>query len=152
MRLILLIAVLASGTVIGQVESKLLFPKRSMQASVNALGGYSVNYAFKFFEFERRYYRTGYMRLALGQEWGTGFDALYAGALLTQFYGKGNNHLEWGLGVAVAMKYASFSPYNLLAFPAFTSGYRYQNPNKKFIWKTGIGFPEVAYASFGWGF
>lgn len=82
----------------------------------------------------------------------------------TGLSGAGNNHFELGLGIAVIFdKYnhdfairnnPSTDPApplsnNLFLFPNITVGYRRQKPNERFLFRTGIGWPEMIYLGFG---
>lgn len=37
-------------------------------------------------------------------------------------------------------------------FPSFNIGYRYQKPLKRFVFRGGVGFPEMLYSSVGFSF
>ncbi len=63
-------------------------------------------------------------------------------------FGRRNSHLEMGLGPMLLVdSYDKARDY----FPAINLGYRYQNPEKPFIFRTGFG-TEGLYLSFGSAF
>tara|TARA_B100001059_G_C17828859_1_gene583267 strand:+ start:1488 stop:2003 length:516 start_codon:yes stop_codon:yes gene_type:complete len=74
-----------------------------------------------------------------------------------------NNHFEANLGAGLANvideSYSGFygtggsSASNYTAiYPVGNIGYRFQEPNKNFVFRTGIGFPELLYIGFGVAF
>jgi hypothetical protein len=74
-----------------------------------------------------------------------------------------NNHFEANLGAGLANvideSYSGFygtggsSASNYTAiYPVGNIGYRFQAPNKNFVFRTGIGFPELLYVGFGVAF
>lgn len=104
----------------------------------------------------------GGIDVALGE--GIGYH-IHSG--FTGLSGSGKNHFELGLGIAAIFdKYnhdfairntSSTEPApplsnNLFIFPNITVGFRRQKPNKQFLFRTGIGWPEMAYFGFGYRF
>lgn len=71
-------------------------------------------------------------------------------ATYTSLTGKGSNHLEVGLGAMYA-EYTEEEAEAIL-LPAGNLGYRFQKPDGRFIFRTGVGFPEAIYISFGFSF
>lgn len=63
--------------------------------------------------------------------------------------GTGNNHFELGIGAAFWQYLTTDDKFVL---PSLNLGYRYKKPDGKFIFRTGGGFPESAYVSFGYCF
>ncbi len=83
------------------------------------------------------------------------FQSLTIG-LLT---GKRNNHFELFAGAALNQHSPSSSPGDTFQekssigiFPAGNIGYRFQKPGGWFIFRTGIGFPDLGYLGFGVAF
>lgn len=83
--------------------------------------------------------------------------------------GQKNHHIEYSLGAVSMYDKAGYdsglSNYNggyysskptkaeytdLMLYAAL--GYRYQKPGSGFLFRTGFGFPEMFYMSFGYGF
>lgn len=83
------------------------------------------------------------------------------GGLLTGYNKR--NHFEanigGGLANVVEEAYSGFygsggssgSNYRAI-YPAANIGYRFQAPNENFVFRTGIGFPELLYVGFGVAF
>ncbi len=74
---------------------------------------------------------------------------------LTTLTGQKNAHLELHLGFTILSE-AAFSPINYFNYkkssPTGNVGFRYQKPNGKFIFRTGISHPDYLYLSFGSAF
>ena len=67
---------------------------------------------------------------------------------------KKRNHFEASLGLGwdqVQYESASGSGYNAY-FPAVNIGYRFQKPNESFVFRSGVGLPELIYFGFGLAF
>lgn len=79
-------------------------------------------------------------------EWS--FDPEYGGpSVIAQYgllFGPRAHHFELGLGLS----YDSF----LMRPFSFTTGYRFQRPNKSLVLRAGLSFPEGAYLGFGIAF
>jgi len=63
--------------------------------------------------------------------------------------GAENNHFELGVGATYMHFLTTSGKY---VAPAPNIGYRYQKPDGKFVFRTGVGFPELLYMSFGYAF
>jgi len=63
--------------------------------------------------------------------------------------GAGNQHFEWGLG---ASYYQELSGDEWLVLPAGYIAYRYQKPQGRLIFRSGIGFPDGLFLCFGYAF
>ena len=64
------------------------------------------------------------------------------------------NHFEVNLGLGwdqVQYPNASGSGYNRY-IPALNIGYRFQKPNESFVFRCGVGLPELIYFGFGLAF
>lgn len=82
--------------------------------------------------------------------------------------GRKNSHLELGIGIAALVNNYEYDysyqnyvrgsepkPKKLdywWILPAATIGYRYQKPGEAFVFRTGVGFPDGVYISFGGAF
>ena len=62
--------------------------------------------------------------------------------------GNKSRHFEAALGVT----YITSDQNDGFIAPAVSVGFRHQKPNKGFIFRTGIGYPDGIYVSFGIGF
>jgi len=73
---------------------------------------------------------------------------------LTALTGSKNRHLELSIGTAILFgSYKLNDPYNPISLtPAGALGYRFQSPKKHFVFRMGVGFPEVIYLSLGFSF
>ncbi len=89
-----------------------------------------------------------------GFRFGAGVFRSYKGSgkaalvTFTALSGSENNHFEFGIGAT----YMHFDDDKDIVAPAGNAGYRFQKPNGKFIFRTGMGFPEAVYASLGFCF
>ena len=84
--------------------------------------------------------------------WGTYDDyGLVVFSMLSSLTGERNHHFEFGIGGAY-LSYAEFS-YNYNTgnkiLPAANVGYRFQKPERNFLFRTGIGFPDAIYIGVG---
>ena len=83
------------------------------------------------------------------------------GGLLTGYDKRNHFEANIGLGLAnvVEEAYSGFygsggssgSNYRAI-YPVGNIGYRFQVPNKNFVFRTGVGFPELLYVGFGVAF
>lgn len=71
-------------------------------------------------------------------------------ATLTNLRGKGKNKFEMSFGGVFINEEHSFSKHFVSV--CLTAGYRYQNPESQFMFRTGIGTPEGIYAGIGYQF
>jgi hypothetical protein len=89
----------------------------------------------------------------------TGLDIGYAGLFflgawyylnfeLTGLTGSGKNHFEFSLGVCGFYERGGYSEENYI-LPSGSIGYRFQKPNRRFFFRTGVGFPDALYISVG---
>lgn len=61
------------------------------------------------------------------------------------------HHFEVNAGPGLAV-YIDGSPYESNFILGFNIGYRNQKPDSPIVFRTGIGFPECLYVSFGYSF
>jgi hypothetical protein len=109
------------------------------------------------------------VRLSIGsiKEWGDG-RGINSSANIFTFFGKKSHHLEIGAGLIYTFP-ESFEESELglqPLLPSFTLSYRYQKPLSEilhfdsldwtpmntFVFRAGIGFPEVIHLSLGYCF
>lgn len=83
----------------------------------------------------------------------------YQSLTIGMLTGKRNSHFELYAGAAFNQYKPSSSPGNTLKekssigiFPAGNIGYRFQKPDGWFIFRTGIGFPDLAFLGVGVAF
>jgi len=63
---------------------------------------------------------------------------------LSTLAGNKNSYLEISLGASL---FGDYNYYHI--YPAATIGYCYQKPNGRYVFRTGNGWPELFYLSFG---
>lgn len=130
-------------------ESVAFYKKNQIHGSLGTMvAGFTANAFYdrilsenpisKFSTFARVGYQGNAILLA-----GAGHAYIAELGLIT---GKHTAHFEAALGVTyIKIDEAVFSP-------AFSIGYRGQKPNSKFMFRTGIGFPELLYIGIGMAF
>jgi hypothetical protein len=92
------------------------------------------------------------MRLSYGSYTNLGEDGNAAIICSEIIFGENKRHFETDLGVAINRVHVSQGkpmPRNL---PCVNICYRFQQKNKPFLFKTGIGFPEGAFVCIGFAF
>ena len=110
-------------------------------------GHITVNYEYMFAQRPDKAFKYRGVRV------GSGMYQYFADASLNTIIsymcltGTENKHFELGLGVSY-MHFTTLERRYIA--PAPNAGYRYQKPDGKFIFRTGIGFPELLYVSFGY--
>ena len=112
---------------------------------LNAMANYEIMLAKR----PDKIFKTRGLRIGAGiwEIWeDAGWTCMVSYTCLT---GAGNNHFELGIGAAFWQYLTLDHKY---VIPALNLGYRYQKPDGKFIFRTGGGFPESAYLSFGYCF
>lgn len=125
--------------------------KHSIQGSVGTLGiifSAIGSYEFIFWQHKRTHLatfaRAGYggYAILLGS---TGSLVLAEGGILT---GVNKSHFE----AAIGMSYFMEKEDNRYLTPAVSFGYRLQKPGGRFIFRTGLGYPEALYVGLGVSF
>jgi hypothetical protein len=85
-------------------------------------------------------------------DWGGGHGTHLIGGI-TALTGSRASHFEVNLGVAsFRSKNNTEEVVEKDVFPAAALGYRFQKPGDNLVFRTGIGFPERLYLSFGFCF
>ena len=130
-------------------ESQNLYKKNTFHGSVGTLLiGFTANIFYdrilsengngkKFSTFVRFGYQENVILFSQGRAF------ILEGGMLT---GRNFGHFESALGVAYLQS------ENDVIRPAFSVGFRGQKPNGSFMFRTGIGFPELLYFGIGLGF
>lgn len=127
-------------------KSSLYFSLGMFPIYVSAMG----NYEIMFTQRPSSFFKTSGVRVGGGLMAFWESSGWFAMATYTSLTGKGNNHLEVGLGAM----YAEYTDEEAESFvlPAGNVGYRFQKPRGRFIFRTGVGFPEAIYISLGFSF
>jgi len=114
-----------------------------MWAAVN------INYERMVYHNQNWFFNSFYAKLGGGyfETWGYSGPNFNGG--LTVLSGKKNSHLEIDGGIAVII-----DDWNgdVDVYPGGALGYRFQKPGGHFVFRTGIGYPESFYLSFGVAF
>ncbi len=127
-------------------KSSVYFSLGMFPIYVSAMG----NYEHLFTHRPSSFFKTSGVRVGGGLMALWESSGWFAMSTYTSLTGKGNNHLEVGLGVMYA-EYTEEEAEAILLL-AGNVGYRFQKPNGRFIFRTGVGFPEAIYISFGFSF
>ncbi|MEN8119248.1 MAG: hypothetical protein ABFS35_02835 [Bacteroidota bacterium] len=110
------------------------------------------NYERMIAERNNKFFKTYWFRISGGVysawEWGNGIHFITG---VTMLSGSGKNHFEFNIGLTSIFDLAS-SVDNQYIFPAGILGYRYQKKDGHFVFRSGLGFPEIVYFSFGFCF
>lgn len=129
--------------------SEKLYPKNVIHGSVGTLLiGFtaSVFYDRILSESENGSKFSTFMRLGYQENiflFTQGRAFTLEGGMLT---GRNFGHFEAALGISYLQNGVDFFR------PAFSVGYRGQQPNGNFMFRTGLGFPELAYFGIGLAF
>ena len=171
--LILLIPITLSGFfAYGQLEQT--SPKRIRKNAVQVSAGfggviaaYNANYERLIIQFEDNSLVGLWGKVGLG-EWGEygNNGGSYQQLMMGILTGKNKGHLELNLGGARMYNKRGFENYWMINDPQIkpvkadyvqlnlvgSIGYRYQNPNGNFVFRTGLGYPEGAFIGLGVAF
>jgi hypothetical protein len=112
-------------------------------------GSITVNYEIMLVERPNLVFKKRGLRIGTGIYQYSDDGSLNIIINYTCLTGAENNHFELGLGVAYMHFLTTSGRY---VAPAPNIGYRFQKPDGKFIFRTGVGFPELLYLSFGYAF
>lgn len=170
---ILLTLVCYSAQASGQ-DSLKIQPKNVIYANAGTLGLWftaSANYERQLFSTDNKFHVNYYMRACAGAFATWGQEGSYGSLSLQGVFGAKKSHLELGFGVAALFDKIGYEigisnanyPYQGYEpepskkdytdwTPVVSAGYRYQKPTGGFVFRTGIGFPDGVYLSFGLGF
>lgn len=109
----------------------------------------NINYERMVYENRSWFFNSYYAKISGGYFATWGFSGPNFNTGLTVLGGKKNNHLEINGGIAVIK---DDWDGDVEVYPGGALGYRFQKPGGKFVFRTGIGYPESFYLSFGFGF
>lgn len=159
--------------VFGQEKpNQMIFQKPNAIYGTGAIGGlwgtFNLNYERQIGITGRKIFQSYGVRFGGGywSTWGsTGSHYIITPTFLS---GRGNNHFESALGGTLLYDKSSYEigvsnaeyfgepipsrTEYMNIYPAGSLGYRFQKPDGKFIFRTGVGFPDVVYISFGAAF
>ena len=93
-----------------------------------------------------------FVKVGTGLFGGWNTDGAYSYAKFGILTGAKKHHLEIGIGASVKFPSFGYSD-DPLGYPfAGNIGWRIQQPNKRFIFRLGIGLPETLYTGVGFAF
>ena len=120
-----------------------------------SLNGYMMAGSALSINYDRRIIKSLYATTGIGKYPLLG-DAFKVDLKVTTLIGKRNSHLELAIGVLYGRNkpiearyipsYKTTIPYKPASsyfYPAFTVGYRYQNPEGGIVFRAGIGYYEA---------
>lgn len=173
-QLLILLAFVCYSTQVSGQDSLITQPKNVIYANAGTLGIWftaSANYERQLFSTDNKFYVIYYLRASAGAFATWVADGPYGSLSIQGVFGAKKSHLEFGLGLAAFYDKSGyeneFSSANYLyqgyeselskgdytnITPAVSLGYRYQKPTGGFVFRTGIGFPDGIYLSFGLAF
>ena len=112
-------------------------------------GNITANYEIMFNEQTDKTFRKRGLRTGGGIYQYYSDNSLNLIVCYSSVTGKTNNHFELGVGAT----YMHFLTRPLrYVVPAANIGYRYQKPSGNFMFRTGVGFPDLLYVGFGYSF
>lgn len=172
-KIILVLIVITSGLNFNFINAQdtILQPKNAIYVGVGSFGLWftaSGSYERQVFFTNKKVNATYYVRASGGAYSTWGSDGPYGSLSLQGVYGAKKSHLELGLGwtglydksgYRIGVSNANFfneptpSKFKYTDwYPTANVGYRFQKPKGGFVFRTGVGFPEGVYLSFGWAF
>jgi hypothetical protein len=117
-------------------------------------GNITANYERILFTFPKSFVQAIQLRAGAGPWVAWMSDGVNFFSVMSLLMGKSNSHLETGMGVIF-----TYHPDTDIWAPivndrhiAGNIGYRYQKPGGWFVFRTGLGWPEGMYLSFGYCF
>lgn len=117
-------------------------------------GTLMANYERMIIEFPTTFVSSIWVRVGAGPwVWWTGKGTNYVSTISLRTGRKGV-HMETGLGALLTYNPESnnFHPLVHDSYLAGNIGFRFQKPGRKFVFRTGIGWPEFLYLSLGCSF
>ena len=156
MRITFVIFLFLSSVALGQIDT--LNNKELKKNNLTLNIGSAVLWNTVGIQYQRLFYRKKkYSVLTIGQDFNRLFfwDYFVDSHITSIKYGIVTepknllkpHHFEINGGIAGLYQEGDF-----LIIPVGNLGYRHQYPDKKFIFRTGIGVPELIYLSFGFKF
>jgi len=109
----------------------------------------NINYERMVYENRNWFFNSFYAKVGGGyfETWGYSGPNFNGG--LTVLSGKKNSHLELDGGIAIII---DDWDGDVDIYPGGALGYRFQKPGEHFVFRSGIGYPESFYVSFGLAF
>jgi hypothetical protein len=112
------------------------------------------NYERMIFHFPNSFFNSMWVRVGAGPwVWWTGKGINYV-STISVLTGRKGTHLETGAGVLFTYHpdIKKFYPLINNRYLAGNFGFRFQRPQGRFVFRTGIGWPEYLYLSLGASF
>tara|TARA_B100000989_G_C19509400_1_gene458181 strand:- start:1346 stop:1837 length:492 start_codon:yes stop_codon:yes gene_type:complete len=77
----------------------------------------------------------------------------FSNGLITGINKQKHFEASFGLGLDQSIGYLHSTGFRYIEFaPIFNIGYRFQVPDESYVFRSGIGFPELIYLGFGMSF
>jgi hypothetical protein len=109
----------------------------------------NTNYERMVYENRDWFFNSFYAKIGGGYFATWGYSGPNFNGGLTFLGGKNNSHLEIDGGVAVII---DDWDGDVDVYPGGAVGYRFQKPGGRFVFRTGVGYPESFYLSCGFAF
>ncbi|MEN8158022.1 MAG: hypothetical protein ABFS10_13810 [Bacteroidota bacterium] len=108
-------------------------------------GSTSFNFEYMIFNDPASAFKTVFLKGTTGARFSWEAAGPYFTGTFQAITGSGSHHFELGGGLAVL--FGGIEPEYLR--PAGSIGYRFNRPWSKFIFRGGVGYPEIVYISIG---
>lgn len=111
---------------------------------------WNLNYERNILQFPKSYsnIRFGFDSYGLLEESGYFFSPSFVHVI-----GKRNSHFEVDMGIKIfVIESANFAKPSNTIMPDLFLGYRFEKPNGKFVFRTGINFPAAVNLGIGFKF
>ena len=107
---------------------------------------WNLNYEINILQLQKSYSN---IRFGVGS-WGLIEESgYYLNPSVVHIFGKNNSHLELNLGIKIFF-YEEYMDSNILS--DIFVGYRFEKPNGRFVFRTGLNYPTVINLGFGFKF
>lgn len=129
--------------------------KNSLFIAVAITGVVNLNYERHLCAIGSKQRWNLYGRVIYGSAGSIGNDYIQAALLPNLISGRGKNHFEFSLGPTYLFDWdegrsiLTRPSHFVNIFIQLNMGYRYQSPYKRFIFRTGTGYPELIYFGMG---
>jgi hypothetical protein len=117
-------------------------------------GNVTLNYERTLIEFPASFFRTISIRSGVGPWVAWLSEGINCYSVISIMSGRRSSHMEASMGVLFTYWSGSkdWHPIVNNRYIAGNFGYRYQKPGGKFVFRTGLGWPEGYYLSLGFCF